>query len=96
MDGNDANSLRRDPLFKMGIDRLPLEAEQDLASAPTFSRLEHSVERKDLYRLTRALVDHFIASSPEPPAALVLDLDHSDDPTHGQQELAFYNHYYKS
>lgn len=96
VDGNDANSLRRDPLFKMGIDRLPLEAEQDLASAPTFSRLEHSVERKDLYRLTRALVDHFIASYPEPPAALVLDLDHSDDPTHGQQELAFYNHYYKS
>src|SRR5205823_1144740 len=23
-------------------------------------------------------------------------LDHSDDPTHGQQEFAFYNHYYKS
>jgi Transposase DDE domain group 1 len=95
-DGNDANSLRRDPLFQMGVDRLPLEAEQDLASAPTFSRLEHSVDRNDLYRLTRALVDHFIASDPEPPAALVLDLDHSDDATHGQQELAFYHHYYKS
>jgi hypothetical protein len=93
-DGNDANTLRRDPLFKLGVDRLPLEADQDLASAPTFSRLEHSVDRKDLYRLTQALVDHFIASYPEPPAAIVLDLDHTDDPTHGQQELAFYNHYY--
>jgi hypothetical protein len=41
-------------------------------------------------------VDHFIASYPEPPAAIVLDLDHSDDPTHGQQEFAFYNHYYKN
>ncbi len=51
-DGNDANSLRRDPMFKLGVDRLPLEPAHDLASAPTLSRLEHSVDRKDLYRLT--------------------------------------------
>ena len=95
-DGNDANSLRHDPLFKLSVERPPLEPAQDLASAPTFSRLEHSVDRKDLYRLTRGLVDHFIASYPEPPAAIVLDLDHSDDPTHGQQEFAFYNNYYKN
>ena len=95
-DGNDANSLRHDPVFKLSVERSPLEPEQDLASAPTFSRLEHSVDRKDLYRLTQALVDHFIASYPEPPAAIVLDLDHSDDPTHGQQEFTFYNHYYRS
>src|SRR4051812_28364394 len=95
-DGNDANSLRRDPLFKLGVERLPLAPEQDLASAPTFSRLEHSVDRKDLYRLTQALGAHFVASYPEPPAAIVLDLDHSDDPTHGQQEFAFYNHHYRN
>jgi Transposase DDE domain group 1 len=95
-DGNDANSLRRDPLFTLGVERPPLAPEQDLASAPTFSRLEHSVDRKDLYRLTEALVAHFVASYPEPPATIVLDLDHTDDPTHGQQELAFYNHYYKN
>ena len=95
-DGNDANHLRRDPLFKLGVEHSPLAPEQDLASAPTFSRLEHSVDRKDLYRLTEALVAHFVASYPEPPAAIVLDLDHTDDPTHGQQELAFYNHYYKN
>ena len=95
-DGNDANSLRHDPLFKLGVERLPLEPAQDLASAPTFSRLEHSVDRQDLYRLTKAFVDHFIARYPEPPAAIVLDVDHSDDPTHGQQAFAFYNHYYKS
>jgi hypothetical protein len=33
-------------------------------------------------------VDHFIASYAEPPAAIVLDVDHSDDPTYGQQEFA--------
>jgi hypothetical protein len=95
-DANDANSLRRDPLFKLGVERSPLAPEQDLASAPTFSRLEHRVDRKDIYRLTQALVAHFVASYPEPPAAIVLDLDHTDDPTHGQQELTFYNHYYKN
>ena len=73
-----------------------LAPEQDLASAPTFSRLEHRVDRKDLYRLTRALGAHFVASYPEPPAAIVLDLDHTDDPTHGQQEFAFDNHYSKN
>jgi Transposase DDE domain group 1 len=95
-DGNDANSLRHDPLFKLGVERLPLEPAQDLASAPTFSRLEHRVDRKDVYRFTQALVDPFVASYPAPPVALVLDLDHTADPTHGQQELAFYNHYYKN
>jgi hypothetical protein len=44
------------------------------------------VDRKGLSRLTHALVDHCIASYPEPPAAIGLDLDHSDDPTHGQGE----------
>jgi Transposase DDE domain group 1 len=92
-DANDANSLRRDPLFQLGVERPPLDPAHDLASAPTFSRLEHQIDRKDLYRLTRALVDHFIASYAEPPAAIVLDIDHSDDPTYGQQEFAFYNHH---
>jgi Transposase DDE domain group 1 len=95
-DGNDANSLRYDPMFKMSVERAPLDPAQDLASAPTFSRLEHQVTRGDLYRLTQAFVDHFIASYPQPPAAIVLDLDHTEDPTHGQQEFTFYNHHYQS
>lgn len=95
-DANDANHLRRDPLFKLGVEHAPLDATQDLASAPTFSRLEHQMDRKDIYRLSRALVDQFIASYAEPPAAIVLDVDHSDDPTHGQQEFVFYNHHYQN
>jgi hypothetical protein len=94
--GNDANSLRHDPMFTLSVERVPLDPTQDLASAPTFSRLEHSVTRSDLYRLTQAFVDHFIASYPEPPAAIVLDLDHSEDPTHGQQALTFSNHHSQS
>ena len=95
-DGNDANSLRTDPLFKLGLERAPLDPTTDLASAATFSRLENAATRKDLYRLAQAFVDQFIASYATPPAVIVLDLDHTEDETHGQQEFAFYNHYYRS
>jgi hypothetical protein len=92
-DGNDANALRGDPVFKRGLERAPLDPDTDLASASTFSRLEHAATRKDIDRLAKAFVEHFIASDAEPPQVIVLDLDHSEDETHGQQEFAFYNDY---
>ena len=95
-DGNDANALRADPLFKLGVDRQPLNPDTDLASAPTFSRPENAATTRDIYRLAKAFVEHFVASYPTPPELIVLDLDHSEDPTHGQQEFAFYNHHYRS
>jgi len=95
-DGNDANSLRRDPMFKLALGRAPLGEGNELASGPTFSRLENSLSRKDIYRLAKAFVEDFIASYAEPPSIIVLDMDHSEDRTHGQQELAFYNHHYRS
>jgi hypothetical protein len=95
-DGNDANALRRDPLFKLAVERRPLDEAMDLASGPTFSRLENAVSTKDVYRMAQAFVDQFIASYPEAPEVIVIDLDHSEDPTHGQQEFSFYNHYYQS
>jgi hypothetical protein len=93
-DQNDATPLRHDPLFKMGLDRLPLDPDQVLASQPTHSRLENAVRRADLYRIAVAFVEQFVASYAEPPPAIVLDLDHSEDPTHGQQVFSFYNGHY--
>jgi hypothetical protein len=54
------------------------------------------VTRADLYRLPQAFVNHCIASYPEPPAAIGLDLDHAADPTHGQQALTFSTQHYQS
>ena len=96
VDGNDANSLRFDPVFKLASERAPLDADNALASGPTFSRLENAMTRKDIYRLAQAFIDAFVASYAAPPAMIVLDMDHSEDRTHGQQELAFYNHHYRS
>lgn len=93
-DGNDANSLRCDPMFKLAVGRAPLSEGADLASGPTFSRLENSLSRKDIYRLAKGFVEAFIASYATAPSLIVLDMDHSEDATHGQQELAFYNHHY--
>lgn len=93
-DGNDANTLRRDPLFKLAAGRAPLDAGNLLACGATFSRLEGALRRSDIYRMARALVEQFIAGYECAPASITLDLDHTDDATYGQQALSFYNTHY--
>ena len=93
-DGNDANALRTDPLFKLAAGRAPLDADNALASGSTFSRLEGALRRSDIYRMARAMVEQFIAGYAQAPATITLDLDHTDDATYGQQPLSFYNHHY--
>jgi hypothetical protein len=95
-DGNDANSLRHDPMFKLGAARLPFDAGSALVSGATISRFEHAASRQDIYRYCKALVEQFIASFATAPKSLILDLDHSEDACYGQQPLAFYNHHYGS
>jgi hypothetical protein len=41
------------------------------------------------------LVDLFVRTRLTPPAAIILDIDPSDDPTHGQQALSGYHGYYR-
>jgi hypothetical protein len=43
-DGNDADSLRTDPLFKLALERLP--SERDLCSQSTISRLENLPDKR--------------------------------------------------
>ena len=93
-DGNDANTLRRDPLFKLAAGRAPLDSDNLLACGATFSRLEDALSSRDIYRIARALVLQFIAGHNCAPATITLDLDHTDDATYGQQALSFYNHHY--
>jgi Transposase DDE domain group 1 len=92
-DANDANTLRHDPIFKLLLGRLP-ESGPPLASQPTISRFENRVSRTELYRLARVFVDHFIASYDRPPTLIVLDVDDTEDPAHGQQEHIRYDGYY--
>jgi len=95
-DCNDADTLRADPILKTVCDRLP-ESDPDLASQPTLSRLENAVGVRDLMRLGRWLLKRYIRRlRKRRPEKIVLDLDSTDDHTHGQQEFSFYHGYYRS
>ena len=96
-DGNDAARLTHDPIHKLLLERDPL-AGAPLGSQPTLSRFENAVGRADLYRLGTALADTVLlahrARLGEAVRLITIDLDATDDPTHGQQELALFNGYY--
>lgn len=92
-DANDANTRRHDPIFKLLLGRLP-DTGAPLASQPTLSRFENHVSRTALYRMARGLVDQFLASYARPPQLIVLDVDDTADPVHGEQEQARYDAYY--
>jgi hypothetical protein len=95
-DQDDADTLRTDPLLKLVCGRLP-ETGRDLASQPTLSRLENAVDRKSCYRLAVALGELYLRERERNgvPTQIVLDLDGTDDPTHGQQEGSAYHGYYR-
>ena len=93
-DCNDAATLSGDPVFKAAIDRVP-DSDPDLASQPTLSRFEDGLSRTDLYRAAQVLVDLFVAQT-RSPQRIVLDIDATDDPTHGQQQLTYFHGYYNT
>jgi len=92
-DADDCDSLRRDPLFKLAVGRMP-ESGQALCSQPTMSRLENTPSRTQAARMTAALVDTFCRSFPNPPKAVTLDIDDTCDAVHGHQQLSLFNAHY--
>jgi hypothetical protein len=95
-DQNDATTLRTDPLLKLVCGRRPVSGEE-LASQPTFSRFENAVDRHAVEALAAAIVDVYVRERgrDQPPAHILLDLDGTDDPAHGEQEGVRYHGYYR-
>ena len=93
-DGDDSDELRNDPVLKMACERLP--DEEPLASQPTISRFENALSHTDLYRIAEVFLDIFIESYEKPPEAIILDIDDTDDPTHGHQQLALFNAFHNN
>lgn len=91
-DGNDAQSLRHDPLLKVAVGRAPRAA--PLAGQSTFSRFENAVTATELEKLEQLFQDLFVAQCGAAPRRIVLDLDPYDDPCHGQQQGVLFNGYY--
>jgi hypothetical protein len=92
-DCDDVDVLRSDPALKIAIGRAP-ESGADLMSQPTLSRLENLPRWRALARIGLGQIDLYCRSFARPPRRIVLDIDHTDDPVHGQQELALFNAHY--
>ena len=96
-DANDAERLNCDPVHKLIVGRDPVEGE-DLASQPTLSRFENSVGRKESFLMAEALADTVIERHRKRlkgrARLITIDLDPTDDPTHGAQQLSFFNGHY--
>jgi hypothetical protein len=97
-DCNDHDTLRDDPVFKLVAGKLP--EDEALASQPTLCRFENLITPAVLQKL----IDFNIATGIERlkqkhggtmPASITLDLDATDDPTHGDQQLTLYHGFYE-
>lgn len=88
-DGNDASSLRSDPIFKMALDLVP--SDRELCSQSTISRLENLPDVRALLRMGRAMVELYCASFQKVPKRITLDIDDTFDAVHGGQQLRLFN-----
>jgi len=92
-DANDADRLRHDPALQV----VAGNGTAALGSQPTLSRLENALEWPTIARLGDVGVDWFCqyAYGPhEQPSEILLDVDSTDDPTHGAQQLALFVEHY--
>jgi hypothetical protein len=95
-DLNDHEQLRLDAALQSAVGVL-----EPMGSAPTLCRLEAVAARQNqrearrtVFEMHRLILEQFVASFDEPPNALILDFDGTDDRVHGEQEgRAFNSHY---
>jgi hypothetical protein len=85
-DCNDADRLRLDPLHELAVGA-------SLASQPTLSRFENRQMWRVLCQLNELLLD---VARPALSKAkrIVIDIDATDDETHGHQQLSFFHGFY--
>jgi hypothetical protein len=90
-DANDASFLRHDPTMQA----VAAQSGRALASQPTFSRLDNAVDW-DSIRLLETEGTEWFCRHGNTQGEIILDMDSTEDPTHGQQALSFYNAHYDS
>jgi hypothetical protein len=103
-DLNDHDDLRHDPMMAVLAGKLASRRENcaPVAGKSTLNRLELSRLEPTRYHkishnpiaIKRLLVDLFVEAHERPPSEIILDLDATDDPVHGNQEGRFFHGYY--
>ncbi len=97
-DANDAARLADDPIHKLLLGRDPIHGAA-LASQPTLSRFENDITDRELLAMSEALFESVLARHAKRRRRvrrITVDLDVTDDPTHGAQQLSFFNGFYGS
>jgi hypothetical protein len=92
-DANDLETLRHDPALKTVCNRLPKTGES-LASQPTISRFENMPGAKDQTRMAVAMARRVVSGLSSQTRRVIIDVDPTEDPCHGQQEFEFFNGHY--
>jgi len=85
-DANDVTHLKSDPLFNHVL-------EGDMASQPTISRFENSLDKHSVIALCYGWVDRYVTGLAG-RKSITIDIDATDDPTHGKQQLSMFNGFY--
>ena len=103
-DLNDHDALRHDPVMAVLAGKLEARRAEcaPVAGKSTLNRLELSTASPSRYKkiacaggaVERLLVELFLEAPPRPPRQIMLDLDATDDPVHGDQEGRFFHGYY--
>jgi hypothetical protein len=103
-DINDHDDLRHDPLMAVLAGKLEARRKEcaPVAGKSTLNRLELSRLEPTRYHkishnpiaIKRLLVDLFLEAHERAPSEIILDLDATDDPVHGNQEGRFFHGYY--
>ena len=102
-DLNDHEQLRQDPLLRVLAGKADVE-DSPLAGKSTLNRLELSDGTPNRYKkitfwkdgIDELLVKVFVESHATAPEEIVLDVDATDFPLHGEQEGRFFHGYYDS
>jgi len=103
-DLNDHDELRHDPMMAVLAGKLTARREDcaPVAGKSTLNRLELSRLEPTRYHkishnpmaIRNLLVDLFLDARERAPRQIILDLDATDDPVHGEQEGRFFHGYY--
>jgi hypothetical protein len=93
-DCNDASTLAFDAMHQLALGFRPND-EHRLASQPTLSRWENSIDETVLKALQKLLVHIYIKQQKRRPDVLRITMDTTNDEVHGFQQLSFYNGFYE-
>jgi hypothetical protein len=90
-DADDSDLLRTDPVLQTVVGQRDLAV--PLGSQPTMSRLENAADWTSIERLKRLPLEWFLRTRGTRPFRdeLILDVDSTDDPCHGHQQLSFFH-----